>query len=177
MPTQTLCVSDSLCVRHAWCMPTQTLCVSDSLCQTLCQTLRVRLFVTPWTVACQASLSMGFPGKNTQEGCHCLLQGIFPILGWNLSFFASCIDWWNLYHYATWEALRSLLCPLLNQQSAAAAFLLLFQTITNKLLDWGRRVFLWVCCCVCVCVVFFLTLTFSQCIVTKCKSSPACIVV
>ena len=95
---------------------------------------------------------MGFPGKNTQGGCHCLLQGIFPILGWNLSFFASCIDWWILYHYATWEALRSLLCPLLNQQSAAAAFLLLFQTITNKLLDWGIRMFLWVCCCVCVCV-------------------------
>ena len=35
-------------------------------------------FVTPWTVACHAPLSMGFPGKNTGVGCHALLQGIFP---------------------------------------------------------------------------------------------------
>ena len=31
--------------------------------------------VTPWTVALQAPLSMGFPGKNTGVGCHFLLQG------------------------------------------------------------------------------------------------------
>ena len=54
----------------------------------------VRLFATPWTVAHQASLSMGFsrqeywkparllcpwdsPGKNTVVGCHFLLQRIF----------------------------------------------------------------------------------------------------
>ena len=61
---------------------------------------RDRLFATLWTVACQASLSMGFfrqeywsgldcsppgssvhrdsPGKNTGMDCHALLQGIFP---------------------------------------------------------------------------------------------------
>ena len=33
--------------------------------------------VTPWTVACQASLSMGFSSKNTGVGCHFLLQRIF----------------------------------------------------------------------------------------------------
>ena len=38
----------------------------------------VRSFVTPWTVACQAPLSMGFPTKNTGVGCNALLQGIFP---------------------------------------------------------------------------------------------------
>ena len=38
----------------------------------------VRLFVTLWTVACQAPLSMRFSGKNTGVGCHFLLQGIFP---------------------------------------------------------------------------------------------------
>ena len=32
-------------------------------------------FVTPWTVACQAPLSMDSPGKNTGVGCHSLLQG------------------------------------------------------------------------------------------------------
>ena len=30
---------------------------------------------SPWTVACQAPLSMGFPGKNTGVDCHSLLQG------------------------------------------------------------------------------------------------------
>ena len=35
-------------------------------------------FATPWTVAHQAPLPWGFPGKNTGVGCHFLLQGIFP---------------------------------------------------------------------------------------------------
>ena len=43
-----------------------------------------QLFVTPWTVACQAPLSMGFPGKNTGVGCQFLLQGIFLTQGSNL---------------------------------------------------------------------------------------------
>ena len=44
---------------------------------------RVQLFATPWTVAHQASPSMGFPGKNTGVGCHFLLQGLFPTQGLN----------------------------------------------------------------------------------------------
>ena len=42
------------------------------------------LLATPWTVACQAPLSMKFPSKNTGVGCHSLLQGVFPTEGWNL---------------------------------------------------------------------------------------------
>ena len=38
----------------------------------------VWLFVTLWTVACQAP-----PGKNTGVGCHALLQRIFPTQGLN----------------------------------------------------------------------------------------------
>ena len=34
----------------------------------------VRLFATPWTVAYQAPLSMGFSSKCTGVGCHCLLH-------------------------------------------------------------------------------------------------------
>ena len=41
-------------------------------------------FVTPWTVALQAPLSFGFPGKNIGLGWHFPLQGIFPIQGLNL---------------------------------------------------------------------------------------------
>ena len=35
-----------------------------------------RLVVTPWTVAHQALLSMGSPGKKTAVDCHFLLQYI-----------------------------------------------------------------------------------------------------
>ena len=49
--------------------------------------IHVWLFETPWTVAFQAPLSMGFswdsPGKNTGVGCPGLLQGIFPTQGSN----------------------------------------------------------------------------------------------
>ena len=45
----------------------------------------VRLFATPWTVAHQAPLSMGFPGKNTGVHCHFFLQGIFLTEGLNPS--------------------------------------------------------------------------------------------
>ena len=38
----------------------------------------VLLFATHWTVARQAPLSRGSPGRNTGVGCHFLLQGIFP---------------------------------------------------------------------------------------------------
>ena len=58
----------------------------------------VRLFVTLWTVARQAPLSMDSPGKNTGLGCHFLLQWIFLTQGWN-----SCIGRWVLYQWATGE--------------------------------------------------------------------------
>ena len=47
----------------------------------------VWLFVTLWTITCQAPLSMGFFIKNTGMGCHFLPQGIFPTQGSNLSLF------------------------------------------------------------------------------------------
>ena len=45
---------------------------------------RVWLFMTPWTVAHQAHLSMEFSGKNTVVGCHLFLHRIFPTQGSNL---------------------------------------------------------------------------------------------
>ena len=44
----------------------------------------IQLFVTPWTVVCQAPLSMGFSRQEYEVGCHALLQGIFPTWGLNL---------------------------------------------------------------------------------------------
>ena len=43
----------------------------------------IRLFATPCTIAPQAPLSMGSPGKNTGVGCSALLQGLFPTQGLN----------------------------------------------------------------------------------------------
>ena len=59
---------------------------SASLIAALCraQSLsRVRLFVTPWTVAPRLLCPWGSPGKNTGVGCHFLLQGILPTQGSN----------------------------------------------------------------------------------------------
>ena len=42
-----------------------------------------------------------FPGKNTEVGCHFLLQGLFPIQGWNLCLLHFR---WILCHWATKEA-------------------------------------------------------------------------
>ena len=62
----------------------------------------VRLFATPGTVVRQVPLSMDFPGKNTGEGCHFLLQGIFATQG-SITCLGNCT--WILYRRVTGEAL------------------------------------------------------------------------
>ena len=59
-------------------------------------------FVTPWTVARQPLLSLGFPWQEYWSGLHFLLQGIFLTQGSN-----SCLLLvkWILYNWSTWEAL------------------------------------------------------------------------
>ena len=44
----------------------------------------LQLFVTTWTVARQAPLSMEVSRQEYWNGCHFFLQGIFPTQGWNL---------------------------------------------------------------------------------------------
>ena len=44
-----------------------------------------KVFVTLWTVARQAPLSMGFSRQGYWSECHFLFQGIFPTQGSNLS--------------------------------------------------------------------------------------------
>ena len=53
--------------------------VSSCLCVHAKSLSRVQLFATPWTVAHQAPLSMGFSRQEYWVGCHALLQGIFTI--------------------------------------------------------------------------------------------------
>ena len=58
---------------------------------------------TPWTVACQAPLSMGFPWQDTRVSFHLLLQGIL-VQGSN----PHLLHWQAVsYHCATWEALNT----------------------------------------------------------------------
>ena len=44
---------------------------------------RGQFLATPWTIALQTSLSLGFSSKNTGMGCHFLLQGILLTQGSN----------------------------------------------------------------------------------------------
>ena len=66
-------------------------------------------FVTPWTVACQASLSIGFLRQNTGVGCHFLLQWIIPTQGLNLRLL-HCRQ--SLYHWASKKATFSIILRL-----------------------------------------------------------------
>ena len=68
---------------------------------------RVRLFVTPWTVALKAPLSMGFSRQEYQSGCHAVLQGNFLTQGLNP--YLLCRLHWQagslqLATSASWEA-------------------------------------------------------------------------
>ena len=67
----------SFCWSFPWELEEVCVCAMLNRCS------HVRLFVTPWTIACQTPLSIGFSRQNTEVGCHALLQGIFPIQGSN----------------------------------------------------------------------------------------------
>ena len=69
--------------HSTWPFGAKDLSGSSSSSSSLCVLGCVRLFATPWTVSCQAPLSMGFSRKNIGVGCHFLLQGIFRIQEWN----------------------------------------------------------------------------------------------
>ena len=55
--------------------------VSYTLCACAHSLSCVWLFATPWTIAHQAPLSMGFSRQEYWSSCHLLLQGIFPDTG------------------------------------------------------------------------------------------------
>ena len=58
---------------------------------------RVHLFVSLWTIARQAPLSMGFFRQEHGAGCHFLLQGIFLTQGSNPHFWCLLNCRWILY--------------------------------------------------------------------------------
>ena len=77
--TAQICLISITIVKYYVCV------LSSSVMPSLCSL---------WTVAHQAPLSSGSPGKNTGVGCQSLLQGVFLTQGWNLC----------LLHLPHWQA-------------------------------------------------------------------------
>ena len=61
----------------------------------------VWLFVTPWAVACQAPLSMGFSRQGHWTGLACPSPGDLPNPGIKPTSYVSCIGRWVLLRYTT----------------------------------------------------------------------------
>ena len=80
-------------------------CVCVCVC-VICLLGHVWLFLTSWTVAYQAPLSMEFSGKNTGVDCCFLLQGISGPRDETRVSCISCIGRQILHHCATWEVIN-----------------------------------------------------------------------
>ena len=74
-----------------------------TLCYVLCCFSHVQLFETPWTVACQAPLPMGFSRQEFWSGLPFPSPDDLPYLGIRTQ--VSCTGLWIPYHWATREAL------------------------------------------------------------------------
>ena len=69
-----------------------------------CVLSHVWLFVTPWSAACQAPLSMGFPGHEYWSGLPFPPPGIFPTQGLNPSLASPALAGSFFIASTTWEA-------------------------------------------------------------------------
>ena len=107
-------------------------------------------FVTPWTVACQALLSMEFSRQEYWIGCHFLLQGIFCTRGSNLHLLHCRRQ--ILYHWATKEKKSTGINILIHT--------FLIQNITSVLIflhshqSWVLALYLFIC------LTLFIDLSF-----------------
>ena len=80
-------VQERTCENILYMRTYEHICINGKYCAYVHAQLLscVWLFVTPWTLPRQASLSVEFNmDRNTGVDCHFLLQGIFPTQGLNL---------------------------------------------------------------------------------------------
>ena len=70
-----------ICIFFNWKLIVLKYCFGVCRACTLCHFSHVRLFVTPWTVACQAPLSMDSPRQVYWNGLLCPLPGNLPSSG------------------------------------------------------------------------------------------------
>ena len=72
---------------------------------------RVWLFTTPWTIARQAPLSMGFSSQEYWSGLPCLPSGVLPNTGSNQTLLRF-VHWQTFFFFftisATWETSKRL---------------------------------------------------------------------
>ena len=68
----------------------------------MCVCLSVSVFATPWTVACQSSLTMGFPRQEYWSELPFRPAGDLPDT--EIKPIISCFGRWILYHWTIWEA-------------------------------------------------------------------------
>ena len=64
-------------------------------------------FATPWTAACQAPLSMGFPRQEYGSGLPFPPPRVFLTQGLNLCLPRLLLCRWIFYHWVTWKANKS----------------------------------------------------------------------
>ena len=95
MVRDTVSLYNLIAENHPWCV-----CV----CVCVCTLSYVWLFMTPWTVAPQAHLSMGFPKQEYWSGLPFPSPGDLPNPGIKPASLYLCIGRQILYHWATWEA-------------------------------------------------------------------------
>ena len=99
--------------------------------------------VTPWTVAQQASLSVGFPRQEYWSGLPFPTPGDLLAQGRTLIFCVSCFGRCILYHCPTWEAPKR----KKNEKRQAISDSLIIMLLWNiktflmlpKCLEWGAR--------------------------------------
>ena len=93
------------------------LCVCVCVCVCVCARLlsHVQLFAAPWTVVSQAPLSME-SFRHAGEGCHSLLEGVFPTRGVHPHSCITSTGRWTLDHRTTWEALLTGCTPTQNKK-------------------------------------------------------------
>ena len=116
----------------------------------------IQLFSAPWTVACQAPLSMGLPRQEYWSGLHFLLQGIFPTQGLGLL----CLLHWQV---------GSLPLGHLRSPGPPEKCLLMSSIVSSdekkilitmfKISYFPSWLMLCVCACGCVCLVTQMCLT------------------
>ena len=78
----------------------------------------VWFFATPWTVARQAPLSLGFPRQEHWSGLPCPSQGVFPTQGLNPRLLSPALAGGPFTTSAPWEAAGP---PALLDSTAIAA--------------------------------------------------------
>ena len=84
---------------------------------------RVRLFSTPWTVAHQAPVSVGFSRQEYWSGLHALFQGIFPTQALNPGLLTVLISRQIPYHLSHEESHNMKPTPQVSSKTQRMSFL------------------------------------------------------